>query len=698
MNIKSSILLRVRIAFLVMIVFVVAVVYRMIHIQVVEGDQWRKKAEEFSLDYKKIKATRGSIYASGSDLLATSLPFYKVAFDPQVADEETFTSKLDSLSHLLSAFYRDHSSDYYKKKISEARQNKSRYMVINRKTINYQDKQEMLTWPIFELGQMRGGVIFHKVDQRHRPFRSLAQRTIGYINEDNVGAGIERSYNDYLAGRDGEGLFQKVAGGNWKPVNASSDVRPEDGYDVHTTIDINLQDVAQNALLRALTRYQAAYGTVVLMEVHTGEIKAISNLKRTSSGKYAESYNYAVQGTNDPGSTFKLASMLALIEEGKVELTDSVETGEGSIQFYNRTLTDVKKGGYGTITVEDVFVKSSNVGTAKLVTEHFGDNPQKFIDIIKKTGYGQPLDFQLMGEGAPYIKNTDDPTWSGTSLPWMSVGYETSVTPLQTLAFYNAVANDGKMIQPILVKSINRADKEIRTFDAKVLNKRIASKETLAKMRQMLEGVVDHGTAKNIKNDYYKIAGKTGTAQKLIDGRYRPQRYYASFAGYFPAEAPQYSCIVVIDDPKGWNRYGGDVSAPVFKEIADMIYAQNLEIHDEFEEDLLAYEGKFPVIRAGKYDELNKLCNELGISNHLGDEDVDWVRSRVDNNAIIWKKNHSNQELVPNVQGMTLRDALFLLENNGLRVKVSGSGRVKKQSLRPGTRIRKGQTVNLQLG
>lgn len=698
MNIKSSILLRVRIAFLVMMVFVVAVIYRMVHIQVVEGEQWRKRAEEFSLDYKKIKATRGSIYASGSDLLATSLPFYKVAFDPQVADQEIFTSKLDSLSHLLSAFYRDHSSDYYKKKISEARQNKSRYMVINRKTINYQDKQQMLTWPIFKLGQMRGGVIFHKVDQRHRPFRSLAQRTIGYINEDNVGAGIERSYNDYLAGRDGEGLFQKVAGGNWKPVNVSSDVRPEDGYDVHTTIDINLQDVAQNSLLRALTKYQAAYGTVVLMEVQTGEIKAISNLKRTSSGKYAESYNYAVQGTNDPGSTFKLASMLALLEDEKVELTDSVETGEGSIKFYNRTLTDVKKGGYGTITVEDVFVKSSNVGTAKLVTEHFGDNPQRFVDIIKKTGYGQPLDFQLMGEGTPYIKDTDDPTWSGTSLPWMSVGYETSVTPLQTLAFYNAVANDGKMIQPILVKSINRADKEIRTFDAQVLNKRIASKETLAKMRQMLEGVVDHGTAKNIKNDYYKIAGKTGTAQKLIDGRYRPQRYYASFAGYFPAESPQYSCIVIIDDPKGWNRYGGDVSAPVFKEIADMIYAQNLEIHDVFAEDLLAYEGKFPVIRAGKYDELNKLCNELGISNHLGDEDVDWVRSRVDNNAIIWKKNHSNQELVPNVQGMTLRDAIFLLENNGLRVRVSGSGRVKKQSLRPGTRISRGQTVNLQLG
>lgn len=698
MNIKRSILLRVRIAFLIMVAFVLAVVYRLAYIQVAEGDKWREMADNYSLDYKTIRATRGSIYASGNDLLATSLPFYKVAFDPTVVDEEIFTSNIDSLSHLLSAFYRDHAPEYYKEKISEARQIKKQYMVLHRKAVNYQEKQEMLTWPIFNLGQMRGGVIFEKEDTRHLPFRKLAERTIGYINEDNVGAGIERSFNDYLAGRDGEGLFQRVAGGNWKPVNVSSDVRPQDGYDVHTTIDINLQDVAQNALLRALNKYQAQYGTVVLMEVQTGEIKAISNLSRMQSGAYAESYNWAVQGTNDPGSTFKLASMLALLEEGKVELTDSVDTGEGSIQFYNRTLTDVKKGGYGMMTVEDVFVKSSNVGTAKLVTEHFGDNPQKFIDIIKGTGYGELLDFQLMGEGQPLVKDVDHPTWSGTSLPWMSVGYETSVTPLQTLAFYNAVANDGKMIQPILVKSIQDADKSVRTFESEVMQKRIASKETIAKLKQMLEGVVERGTAKNIRNDYYSIAGKTGTAQKLIGGRYRAQRYYASFAGYFPADEPQFSCIVVIDDPKGWNRYGGDVSAPVFKEIADMIYAQNLKLHDPFENDLLANEGSFPVIRAGKYDELTRLCNELGISNHLGDEDVDWVRSRVDNNAIIWKKNHSDLDMVPNVQGMTLRDAVFLLENKGLRVQVSGNGRVKSQSIGPGRRISKGQTINIKLG
>ncbi|WP_420387986.1 penicillin-binding protein [Roseivirga sp.] len=701
MNIKHSILLRVRIAFLVAVLFVLAVIYKLVEVQMIEGDQWREMAAQNSLDYKTIKATRGNIYAAGGDLLASSLPFYKLAFDPSLVDDETFTSNIDSLSLLLSKFFRDHSSDYYKKKISEARQMKSQYMVLNRKLVNYQEKQEIQAWPIFRLGQMQGGVIFEKEDDRHRPFKLLARRTIGYINEDGVGVGIEGSFDDYLAGQDGEGLYQRVAGGNWKPVNAATDVRPVDGYDIHTTIDINLQDVAQNALLRALTTYDAVYGSVVLMEVKTGEIKAISNLTRTESGYYAESYNHAVGTNNDPGSTFKLASMLALLEAGKVDLMDSVDTGDGTIEFFDGKLklVDEKKGGYGKLTVQEVFEKSSNVGVSKLVTEHFGDNPQEYVDIIKSTGYGKMLGFQLLGEGEPLIKEPSDPSWSGSSLPWMSVGYETSLTPLQTLAFYNAVANDGKMIQPILIKSINRANQPVETFEAKVLNKKIASDETLEKLRIMLEGVVERGTAKNIKNDYYKIAGKTGTAQRLVNGRYYSQQFYASFAGYFPADDPMYSCIVVIDYPRGWNRFGGDVSAPVFKEIADMIYAQNLEIHESFTPQYTAANnGTFPVIRAGRLEELNELCNELGISNYPSEEASEWVRSSVNNNAIIWQKNHDDTGLVPNVQGMTLRDAVYILENSGLKVSISGNGRVKRQSVGPGTRITKGGTIKLDLG
>lgn len=699
MNIKGAILLRVRIAFLIVTLFVMVVIYRLVDIQFVEGEHWRQRAEEMSFDYKTIEATRGNIYANNEELLATSLPFYRLAFDPSLVSNDIFKSNIDSLSHLLSIHFRDYSSDHYKKKISEARQSRSRYLILNRKLINYQGKQKMSEWPIFRLGQMTGGVIFERTDERHRPFRSLAQRTIGYYN-DNVGVGIERSFNEYLAGKDGEGLFQRMAGNNWKPVNTYADIRPEDGFDVQTTIDVNLQDVAQSALLKAVTRFKASYGSVVLMEVKTGEIRAISNLTRTEQGTYAENYNHALGSSNDPGSTFKLASILALLEAGKVKLTDTVDTGEGSIDFYDGkfTLTDVKRGGYGKITVQEVFEKSSNVGIAKLVTEHFGDNPQEFIDIIKKTGYGKPIDFQLLGEGMPFIKDPSHSTWSGTSLPWISVGYETSLTPLQTLALYNAVANDGKMIQPIIVKSIKRADKTIENFEAKVLNKKIASKETIEKLKLMLDGVVQRGTAQNIKNEHYRIAGKTGTAQKLIDGAYRSQRYYASFAGYFPADDPIYSCIVVIDDPEGWNRYGGDVSAPVFKEIADMIYAKNLNIHDAFAPDLRAQEGTFPVIRAGKLSELNELCNLLGISNHYTDQTEEWVRSEVENNAIIWKTNHQDNGLVPNVQGMTLRDAIFILENAGAKVSISGKGRVVKQSVTPGTRINSATTIKLELG
>lgn len=700
MNIKKSILLRVRLAFLVVVVFVLAVVYRMIDVQYVEGDRWQQKAEEVGrLDYKTIKATRGSIYASGNELLATSLPFYQVAFDPSLISQEEFDNKIDSLSRLISDFYRDLPWTKYKEEISENRENGKKYMLINKRLINYQQKQMMETWPIFREGRYVGGVIFNKVDKRHNPFKSLAKRTVGYLKED-VGAGIEYSFNDHLSGRDGEGLYQLVMGGNWKPVNASSDIKPVDGYDIHTTIDINLQDVAQNALLRALEKHKANYGSVVLMEVQTGEIKAISNLTRQPGGGYAETYNYAIQGLNDPGSTFKLASMIALLEETDINLQDSIDTGNGVKEFYNRKMSDESawKGGYGKITVQEVFEKSSNVGVSMLVDSIFGDNPQAFVDAVKKTGFGKLLDFQMMGEGVPYVKDTDDKTWSGVSLPWMSVGYETSVTPLQTLALYNAVANDGRMIQPIIVKSINRANEPVKTFETKTLQKRIASDKTLEKLRIMLEGVVENGTAKNIKNSYYKIAGKTGTAQKLINGKYRPQRYYTSFAGYFPADEPVYSAIVVIDDPVGWNAYASGVAAPVFKEIADMIYSQDLDIHDPFMVEQSAEPGTFPTIRAGYYDELKILCDELGISNHPEEPDVEWVRTKVDNNAITWRRNHADADLVPNVQGMTLRDAIYLLENSGLKVSITGAGRVQKQSVSPGRRVSKGTTIKIELG
>ncbi|MBY0426129.1 MAG: PASTA domain-containing protein, partial [Cytophagales bacterium] len=415
------------------------------------------------------------------------------------------------------------------------------------------------------------------------------------------------------------------------------------------------------------------------------------------SGKYIENYNYAVgnQGLTEPGSTFKLASLMALFEDSNVELEDTVHTGNGKFKFYDKVMTDSKPEGYGTLTVKESFEKSSNVAVSRLVYEHFGKSPGVFRNYIRKFGLDKPIGFQMTGEANPYVKNPEDSSWSGITLPWMSIGYEVQLSPLQILTFYNAVANNGKMISPLIVKAIYKADMKIEEYETRVINEKICSDKTLEKVRMMLEGVVENGTAKNIKNEHYKIGGKTGTAQKIKDGAYT-KTYYTSFVGYFPAKRPKYSCIVVIDNPKGFLQYGSDVSAPVFKEVADKIYSLDVEMQRPLVKDPLAKQGVFPEIKAGHAEELKKLCNQLGISNHTqGNEE--WVGSTPSNNAVLFRDRPVRQGLVPDVTGMTLRDALYILENNGLRVQFAGRGRIVEQSLSPGTRIAKGGTIYLRL-
>lgn len=698
MNIRKSILLRVRIAFLVFLLFGATIIGRIFYIQFAEGEKWNKLAEEIGLQYMKVDATRGNIYSDNGSLLLTSLPFYKVAFDPTVASGELFKENIDSLCIHLSAYFGDQRPGDYRRMIENARLKNKRYIILNRKEIQYQDKKLMTQWPLFREGRLKGGVIFEKIDKRFYPFSYLGYRTIGYINQTNQGAGLEYSFNKYLAGKDGEGLFQKVAGGRWRPVYNGSEIQPEQGLDIQTTLDVNLQDVAQTALLRALEEHAADYGCAIVMEVQSGEIKAITNLSRNSTGKYSERYNYAVasQGLTEPGSTFKLASMIVLLEETGIELTDSIETGMGRYKYYDRVMADHKPGGFGKITVRDAFSKSSNIGISKLVQAYFGSNPQRFIDHIRSMGLGNPTGFQMIGEGKPYIKDTTDKTWSGVSLPWMSVGYELTMTPLQTLTFYNAIANGGVMIRPLIVKSINKAGAVRQEYKPVVLNRNICSDKTLEKVKYLLETVVKEGTASNIRHSHYPIAGKTGTSQKVINGRYTKQ-YYTSFAGYFPSDNPKYSCIVVIDNPKGYRQYGSDVAAPVFKEIADKIYAQDLELHDPYPREQYVDESIFPVIRAGYKEDLQIICNELGVSNHSQTDDT-WVRTRTVANSVHWKSNQIRDGLVPDVTGMTLRDAIYLLENIGLAVDFNGTGRVISQSQIPGKKALKGSKILLKLG
>lgn len=660
----------------------------------IEGAMWAKMAEETMFDYKKIKATRGNIYSDNESLLATSLPFYKVAIDPTLAREEVFKKGIDTLSQQLAKFYKDRSAKEYKEMLKDARASGKQYLTINRKQINYLSKKEMTSWPIFREGRYKGGVIFEKMDVRYRPFSNLSRRTIGFVNEDEKGAGLEYSFNETLGGQDGEALFQKIAGGTWKPVFDGNNIKAVDGLDIQTTIDINLQDVAETSLHRAMQAHDADEGTVVVMEVKTGHIKAISNLTKEGD-EYSEKFNHAVGGSFEPGSTFKLVTMMALLEETNIQLKDSINTGKGEFTFYNKKVRDHEEGGYGRISIQKSFEVSSNIAMAKLIDKHFGTKPEKFLQYVDELKLSKPLGLQITGESFPKITRPKDKNWSGITLPWMAYGYGFEISPLHTLTLFNAVANDGKMIKPVFVTSVTQGDNVVQEFETETMVSKICSNKTLGQLKLLLEGVVDHGTAMNLKNTYYRIAGKTGTAVILKDGHYT-KKVITSFVGYFPAHAPKYSAIVLIKNPKGIYQYGNSVAGPVFKDIADNIYARDLNLHAPMEQKLVTEAGVVPVIRAGRHEEVAMLCNELGVSNHSATDD-EWIRASKEASSITLKKNSIIKDLVPNVTGMTFRDAIYLLEKSGLRVYYGGKGRVSEQSLSPGTRILKGSRIYLKL-
>lgn len=700
-SIKQSILVRVQLVFWIVVVAGVIVIGRIAYLQTLEGGKWRQVAKEIGLQYRVKKATRGNIYGTDGVLLATSIPLYKLSMDPTVIDEETYRKGIEPLSEKLADFFQDLPAREYLIKINEARRQKKRYLIINRKLITYLDKKMMETWPIFQKGQLQGGVIFEKIEERTYPFKELAARTIGFVNENKEGAGLELTYNKVLRGIDGKALYQKIAGGEWKPIRSGSRIRPEEGLDVYTTIDINVQDVAHKALEEALIRNDAEYGCVVVMEVATGEIKAMVNLGKTEPGKYLENYNYAIGdvGSTDPGSTFKVASMAALLEDSTLTLQDSIETGGGQFSYFDRVMKDTKWGGWGKITIEDALVVSSNIGVSRLISRQFGRKPEKYIEYLEKFQLTQPLrNIQIKGVADPYIKTPKDQTWSGVTLPWMSVGYESKISPLQLLAFYNALANDGYYISPIIVREVRKTNKTIEKFKPWRNKQKICSDKTRKSLHKMLKGVVERGTAKNIYTKKYEIAGKTGTSQKLNRrGRYI-KKYKTSFAGYFPADNPKYSCIVVIDEPKGSGQYGGDVSAPVFRKIADRLYAIDIDIQnkEELQRETKLYKVNLPARNVGNIQDVQDICETLSIPN-VNKSKSEWVVPIANKYSVEWQDRRINENSVPNVKGLTLKDALFILENKGLKVYYSGRGRVKTQSLMPGDPLRKGEKIVISL-
>jgi len=678
-----------------------AVLARVLQIQVIEGDEWRQKSENLTIDYRTIEAVRGNIYAIDGSLLATSVPKYEVRFDPNAdaISEKFFKENIDSLAWSLANLFQDKTQRAYRTDLVNARMKKKRYYLI-RRNVKFTELKAMRDFPIFRRGRFHGGFIYVQQNRRQLPFRVLAARTIGYDRENGARVGLEAAYRKELAGISGKRLEKKIAGGTWMPLSDSDDIDPQDGYDLVTTIDINIQDVAEAALLRQLEEQQAQYGCVVLMEVETGEIRAIANLSQNSDGSYSERYNYAIGAATEPGSTIKLASWMALLEDGYVDLDDKIQTGKGKYKFYNTVMSDSHEGGFGEITVKEAFALSSNIAIAKTVEKYYKKDPQKFINHLYQMRLNQPLGVEIAGEGTPFIKSANDSTWSGLSLPWISHGYELALTPLQLLTFYNAVANDGKMMKPMFAKSITNYGVPVQEFEPVVLKEAVASPETIRKARIMLEAVVTEGTGKNLRNASFSIGGKTGTAQLSTGtkGYKYKKSYQASFVGYFPADKPLYSCIVVVNAPSRNVYYGNLVAGPIFKEIANKVYSTSLDAQDELvAEKVSSSRPRIPISKNGDYDDLAEVYKELDIQ-YNEQESAEWVSVSTGTENVKVTPRLFKENLVPNVVGMNVEDAIFLLENKGVKVIIEGRGVVKQQSILPGEVIpKRGFKIKLKL-
>jgi cell division protein FtsI (penicillin-binding protein 3) len=702
MSIKKDILFRVGFVYFSFLLLGLVIIGRIIFIQFVQGNKYREKAKAISLKDVPIEPDRGDILTYDGRLLATSIPNYEIHMDMRAKglSSENFHNNLDSLSLCLSKLFGDKPKSMYKQELNQAYKEGKRYYLLKRRA-NFDQLKELKKFPLFRLGQNKSGMVADQEDIRFQPHLGLASRTIGYLTKSEEGneVGIEGSFDSYLRGVKGMRLMQRLSGDVWMPVSSDNEVDPKEGYDVVSTLDVNLQDLAESALRKQLETHDADHGCVILMEVKTGKIRAITNLERDENGHYRELYNYAIGEATEPGSTFKLASLMVALEDGYIQLNDTVDTGDGTVTYYGKTIRDHENHGLGKITVLQAFEYSSNVGVAKIIKKYYTGRERQFVDRLYAMKLNKMLNLEIKGEARPEIKYPGDKLWSGISLPQMAYGYEVKLAPIHILTFYNAVANGGKMIKPRFIEAIKFHGKTIKDFGTQVIESSICSSSTLSKVKIMLEGVVEHGTAMNLKNSIYKIAGKTGTAQLANRNQgYRGKNgisYQASFVGYYPADNPLYSCIVVVNAPSTGVYYGNVVAGSVFKEIADRVYANNMDLQPTLKSD-----GKFvdlPSSKTGLKKELDYVLDELDIKVKDDNIKSDWVSTTKSKDQIELNNRYIIKNLVPNVVEMGLRDALFLLENAGLHVIVKGKGKVTSQSIPPGTRVKPGETILLEM-
>lgn len=688
---KKDIMWRVWLLYSGTCLFALLIIVQVIRIKFVEGQMWIAKADSLELRMVTITPSRGNIFASDGSLLATSTPIYELRIDTKadVFKNAVLNSKLDSLAQGLSKILADRSASEYKKVIRQAKADGERYFLL-KKGVSYKQYKDIQQLPLFNRGRFKSGLRVIADSERRRPFDVLAARTIGYSMLNVKPVGLEGAFNEQLSGVVGKRIEQRMAGGVYKPINDENEIEPQDGMDIISTIDINIQDVAEHALQKQLEKYNARYGCAVLMEVHSGDVKAIANLTRNNDGKYYESFNYAIGMGSEPGSTFKLASLIAALDHNLVDITDTVDVGNGVAMYAGLEMKDSHRGS-GKVTLQHAFEVSSNVGVSKVITEAYSKNPKRFTDKLSEMYLDKPLQLQIHGEAKPRIPTPADVKvkfgWSKATLPFMSIGYETKLAPIQTLTFYNAVANNGKMVKPRFVKEIRQKGALVKSFETEVLVDSICSASTVSKAKLMMEGVVQRGTATNLKFEAIKIAGKTGTARMAYGGKGYVSndsiRYQASFCGYFPADNPLYSCIVVIYELDPTCYTGNLVAGPVFKEIADKVYATRIDMHPEI--NAIAGQLQLPKLKTGDSKATKLVLNALQLNHTLP--------------QALWQplQQNLNTDIIPDVTGMGLRDAVKALENCGLYVRAIGKGAVTKQSITAGSPAVKGKLILIEL-
>jgi len=704
-DIRKNIVLRFGVVYVIICLSFLLVIYKIVVIQTVERHNWLALAAKNVKADIVVKPNRGNIYACDGRLMASSIPTYYIYMDTRVPalhekDGKLFKSNVDSLAIYLSSFLHDKTPLEYRKMLKDAYRNKVGELALYPKRISYAELKQLKKLPLFRLGRNKSGLITKELFTRVKPFGSLASRTIGdiYADESMGGKnGIEKRFNTYLLGTPGISIRQKVANTYMETVK----VEPIDGMDITTTIDIDLQDIAEKALIDSLRSFDAGSGYVILMEVHSGEVKAIVNMQQNADKTYTENKNGAVSDMVEPGSTFKVASLMVALDAGKVKITDYIDTGNGIYPFANRLMKDhnANKGGFGRITLAEAIHGSSNIGISRAIVNAYGQNPSEFVEGLYNMKLNEPLNLEIPGAASPRIRHPHDKAayWSATTLPWMSIGYETQIPPIYTLAFYNAIANNGKYIRPFFVKSITKNGQVVKAFETETIKESICKPTTLNDIKTVLLGVMEapKGTAHNVRSKYVRIAGKTGTAQiskGALGYKGGGTTHQVSFCGYFPADDPQYSCIVVIREPRKGYPSGGKMAGSIFKNVAERTMA--LKSHRKpltFERDTVTNFPIKPFVKVGYYKALLTVMTDLQLP--IGVNSSDWVKSFSDDKQIRIESVSVPKNVVPDLVGMGAKDAIYLAERLGLNVQVEGRGKVVLQTIKPGTFVQRGSRI-----